>query len=602
MPVEAHAAGAGALQHLLTRGEEHARLVRLPPRACAAPLVAALASDELTVRRRAAGAVCNASADDDALDLLVECGAAGALALHLLPSGGAACASAAAAASSPAEQAARHASLRALERLCRVSATAREQAAAAMPEAAPLLSQLAALLQTSGHAPTRALASRTVASLSRSESRHWRPAAERPPPRAWPPSSLVYYTGVALEPWGPERLETGLGGSETAVLQLASRWKAMDPDREVAVYLRMGAPDDGAAGAAAAAAAAAEREWRGVRLVDVAAFNPSDSFGTFIAWRSLELLDEPLDARLVLLDLHDMPRRRDMSPRRLARVDRLMCKSEFQRGVLPPVASGTPACVLPNGVDEELVARVKAEVWGETGRDGEMRGDMVARVKAERRQPAAPAAEADAGAPRPAAPRLVYTSSYDRGLEHMLRHGWPALLARVPDATLHVYYGWRTHELLHPASAWRDGMKALLASFGPSVVDHGRVGQLELLRAKARAQLLYYVGDWPEIDCIAVREAAMLGCVPLTSSVAVFSDPSKDYVLRVEGDPTEPSTQRAAAARAAEILLEWKARGALPSVDTPTLRSETWAAVARRWLDVVAADVSARASDDSDVE
>ena len=94
----------------------------------------------------------------------------------------------------------------------------------------------------------------------------------------------------------------------------------------------------------------------------------------------------------------------------------------------------------------------------------------------------------------------------------------------------------------------------------------------------------------------------MLGCVPLTSSVAVFSDPSKDYVLRVDGDPTEPSTQRAAAARAAEILLEWKARGALPSVDTPTLRSETWAAVARRWLDVVAADVSARASDDSDVE
>ena len=107
---------------------------------------------------------------------------------------------------------------------------------------------------------------------------------------------------------------------------------------------------------------------------------------------------------------------------------------------------------------------------------------------------------------------------------------------------------------------------------------------------------------WPEIDCIAVLEAAMLGCVPLTSSVAVFSDPSKDYVLRVEGDPTEPSTQRAAAARAAEILLEWKARGALPSVDTPTLRSEPLAAVARRWLDVVAADVSARASDDSDVE
>ena len=57
----------------------------------------------------------------------------------------------------------------------------------------------------------------------------------------------------------------------------------------------------------------------------------------------------------------------------------------FQRSVLPPVASGTPACVVPNGVDEELVARVKAEIWGDTGRYGEMRGDVVARVKAERR-------------------------------------------------------------------------------------------------------------------------------------------------------------------------------------------------------------------------
>ena len=45
----------------------------------------------------------------------------------------------------------------------------------------------------------------------------------------------------------------------------------------------------------------------------------------------------------------------------------------------------------------------------------------------------------------------------------------------LPHATLHLYYGWRTHELMHPTSAWRDEMRALIASHGASVVDHGRV-------------------------------------------------------------------------------------------------------------------------------
>jgi hypothetical protein len=249
-----------------------------------------------------------------------------------------------------------------------------------------------------------------------------------------------------------------------------------------------------------------------------------------------------------------------MSGRRLARIDRLMLKSDFQRGALPPFASGLPSSVIPNGVDEELIAAVRAEVCSaEAAASGGERGLT--------------------------APRLVYTSSYDRGLEYMLRYGWPMIVEAVPEATLHLYYGWRTHELFHPTSAWREEMRALIASFGSSVVDHGRVGQPELLRAKARAQLLYYVGDWPEIDCIAVREAAMLGCVPLTSTQAVFGDESKDYCVRVPGDPTKAETQREGARLAIEMLAAYQAKGrhGLPNVDTPTLRDETWAKVAARW-------------------
>ena len=104
------------------------------------------------------------------------------------------------------------------------------------------------------------------------------------------------------------------------------------------------------------------------------------------------------------------------------------------------------------------------------------------------------------------------------------------------------------------------------------------------MRVKARSQILYYVGDWPEIDCIAVREAAMLGCVPLTSRVAVFGDDAKDYCVKVTGAPALAQTQRAAASVAIEMLRRYEETGALPDVQTPTLHEETWERVAARWL------------------
>jgi hypothetical protein len=65
----------------------------------------------------------------------------------------------------------------------------------------------------------------------------------------------------------------------------------------------------------------------------------------------------------------------------------------------------------------------------------------------------------------------------------MLRHGWPLILEALPTATLHLYYGWRSHEVRFPRSEWRESMRALIAG-SPSVFDHGRVSQPELLAVR----------------------------------------------------------------------------------------------------------------------
>ena len=197
--------------HLLTRPNEQRRLATIHQESFGLPhpssplayLVSALSSQSPVVRRRATGAIYNACADDTALEALVDVGAASALALHLK--------------TTPIQPV----SLKALERLCLISAVAREDATNALPDG-ELTQRLADLLTSSSEAGAaaaaaiKAHASKLITAFSKSESRHWLPVSERREPIEWPDDSIVYYTGVALEPWGPERLNTGLGGSETA--------------------------------------------------------------------------------------------------------------------------------------------------------------------------------------------------------------------------------------------------------------------------------------------------------------------------------------------------------------------------------------------------
>jgi glycosyltransferase involved in cell wall biosynthesis len=114
--------------------------------------------------------------------------------------------------------------------------------------------------------------------------------------------------------------------------------------------------------------------------------------------------------------------------------------------------------------------------------------------------------------------RFYYSSSPDRGLNHLL-HLWPKLLNRLPDSELYVAYGVE-HWL--DAVKWTHNMQAeaaLAVAEGlnqPGVIYTGRIGQNELARLQERSDALLYPCDTmqpTETGCITVVEAGA-ACTP----------------------------------------------------------------------------------------
>ncbi len=77
--------------------------------------------------------------------------------------------------------------------------------------------------------------------------------------------------------------------------------------------------------------------------------------------------------------------------------------------------------------------------------------------------------------------RIIWSSSYDRGLDILLKM-WPDIKKAVPEAELHVFYGWQLFEFFYRNNpermAWMGKVNELMKQDG--VTHHGRVPQHEL--------------------------------------------------------------------------------------------------------------------------
>lgn len=352
---------------------------------------------------------------------------------------------------------------------------------------------------------------------------------------------VLFWCGRSAEAWGPPKLdETGLGGSETAVVEIARRF-AKDGWR-VDVY---GSPGK------------YEGEHDDVGYWEAGRLGPGGSADVLVSWRQ-PALRLPLDARASVLWCHDWAGGDAWAPH-LAHWDRVLGVSATHRDFLAG-AYALPAHragYVPNGVD--------------LGRF----------------DPATKKVPFSA----------IYASSPDRGLLTLLDL-WPRIAGDEPTARLTVAYGFDTMD------AWINAGNYQLAEFKQRCLDKmaatpgveyvGRLPQDELARRYCQTVALLYPSDFLETSMITAMEAMAGGCIPVTSSSGAIKETVGDGGLvvwgpgRTRSNPYSPAWRDFFVRCAQGVMFERTNRLALEARARERAKLFTWdIAFDRHWKPLV---------------
>lgn len=179
--------------------------------------------------------------------------------------------------------------------------------------------------------------------------------------------------------------------------------------------------------------------------------------------------------------------------------------------------------------------------------------------------------------------RVVYTSSYDRGLEH-LAEIWADVKKAVPDAECHVFYGWQLFDRFYannPSSmAWKDRLVKKMEESG--IVDHGRASQKDLATFMKESGVWAYPTHFGEISCISAIKAQAYGCEPVVVNYAALKE-TVQYGRKVEGDIYDQETKDAFKKELIDALKNPMSGEERKAMSTWAKEKYSWDTVAEQW-------------------
>jgi len=339
-------------------------------------------------------------------------------------------------------------------------------------------------------------------------------------PKLWASDEIEIYCGQAWEDWAAPSVINGIGGSEEAVIYLSKELVKLG--WKVTVYCSCGE---------------LEGTYEGVEYKQYFEFNPRDDHNIVISWRN-NIFTEGFSAKKKYVWLHDvMPKG---SYTELNTFDKLIVLSEFHKSVID--APDDKKYVSSNGVNLADFRESK-----------------------EVRNPH----------------RMIYTSSYDRGIEHLLKR-WADVRKEVPDAELHLFYGWNTYDEMMKVGRrpveYRQYMTKLMEQEG--VFEHGRVGHKRLLKEFNKSGIYIYPSHFDEISCISAMKAQECGCVPVVFDYAALKETVKSGI-KIEGIATNENNMDEYITKLIAVLKDTDNQEALRK-DIPK-KIFGWDSVAKKW-------------------
>jgi glycosyltransferase involved in cell wall biosynthesis len=224
-------------------------------------------------------------------------------------------------------------------------------------------------------------------------------------------------------------------------------------------------------------------------------FNIRDDYNILIYWRSRAYADMKCKAKQTYLWCHDVQNPADYDDKKLKLLTKLIVLSKAHRENLPDVPD-KKFLISSNGYFEHLP-------------DSKPKRDPHA---------------------------MLWTSSYDRGIEHLLNM-WPDIKKAVPDATLNVFYGWKLFENFYRTNpermAWMRKINKLMEQ--PGITHHGRVIQAEVEKWHKKCGIWPYPTHFYEINCISAIKAQLWGSVPVCIDYAALKETVK-FGKKIKGD------------------------------------------------------------------
>ena len=324
------------------------------------------------------------------------------------------------------------------------------------------------------------------------------------PPAGWPGLDIVFYLGDGVEFWTPGTVDmTGIGGSESAAIHMAKRLVQLG--NRVRVFSSCGNHGEGI--------------YEGVEYLQTEKYH-NLTCDVLVVSRIAPALHEQfaVDAKVRMLWTHDIyPKALD---RELAlRIDCVLVLSDWHRAnVLRscPYLHPDQMYKTRNGIELKNFERT----------------------------------------PQRNPHKAVYSSSPDRGLPALLQV-WPRIRAQVPDAELHVFYGFKNW-----AFGADDNQKRLIESLHTQMRDmeslgvrfHDRLPQHVLAEEFLSAGVWLYPTWFTETSCITAMEATAAGLRIVTSAIAALNETVGDNGVLLSGDWLSPQYQDEFVQRAVQAM------------------------------------------------